>query len=98
MSDRIVVTTVINGEDTEFLADSRDSLLDALRERIGLTGAKEGCNNGNCGACAVIMALDTKLDVAATADAFETRAAVMKALQGHVRGKATYVGLFRRPQ
>jgi Raf kinase inhibitor-like YbhB/YbcL family protein len=45
-----------------------------------------------------IFALDTKLDVAATADAFETRAAVMKALQGHVLGKATYMGLFRRPQ
>jgi Raf kinase inhibitor-like YbhB/YbcL family protein len=45
-----------------------------------------------------IFALDSKLDVAATADAFETRAAVMKALQGHVLGKATYVGLFRRPQ
>jgi Raf kinase inhibitor-like YbhB/YbcL family protein len=45
-----------------------------------------------------IFALDTKLDVAATADAFETRAAVMKAAQGHILGKATYVGLFRRPQ
>jgi Raf kinase inhibitor-like YbhB/YbcL family protein len=45
-----------------------------------------------------IFALDTKLDVAGTADAFETRAAVMKALQGHVLGKATYMGLFRRPQ
>jgi Raf kinase inhibitor-like YbhB/YbcL family protein len=45
-----------------------------------------------------VFALDTKLDVAATTDAFETRAAVMKALQGHVLGKATYVGLFRRPQ
>jgi Raf kinase inhibitor-like YbhB/YbcL family protein len=45
-----------------------------------------------------VFALDTKLDVAATADAFETRAAVMKAVQGHILGKATYVGLFRRPQ
>jgi Raf kinase inhibitor-like YbhB/YbcL family protein len=45
-----------------------------------------------------IFALDTKLDVTATADAFETRTAVMKALQGHVLGKATYMGLFRRPQ
>jgi Raf kinase inhibitor-like YbhB/YbcL family protein len=45
-----------------------------------------------------IYALDTKLDVVATADAFETRNNVMKAIQGHVLGKAVYVGLFRRPQ
>lgn len=38
-----------------FLANERDSLLEALRDRIGLTGAKEGCNNGNCGACCVKM-------------------------------------------
>ena len=55
MSVRIVVTANINGEDVDFLADQRDSLLEALRERIGLTGAKEGCNNGNCGACAVML-------------------------------------------
>jgi carbon-monoxide dehydrogenase small subunit len=55
LSERIVVTATINGEQMEFLVDTRDSLLEALRERIGLTGAKEGCNNGNCGACAVVM-------------------------------------------
>ncbi len=55
MTSRIVVSTRINGEAREFLADERDSLLDALRYRIGLTGAKEGCNNGNCGACSVIL-------------------------------------------
>ena len=55
MSERIVISATINGEGQEFLADSRDSLLEALRDRLGLTGAKEGCNNGNCGACAVIM-------------------------------------------
>lgn len=55
LSERIVITATINGEEQEFLADSRDSLLEALRDRLGLTGAKEGCNNGNCGACAVIM-------------------------------------------
>ena len=52
---RIVLKTNINGEEREFLADERDSLLDALRERAGLMGAKEGCNNGNCGACSVIL-------------------------------------------
>ena len=45
-----------------------------------------------------IYALDTKLDVQPTADAFETRANVMKAIQGHILGKAVYGGLFRRPQ
>jgi Raf kinase inhibitor-like YbhB/YbcL family protein len=44
-----------------------------------------------------VYALDTKLDVAPTADAFETRANVMRAMQGHVLGKAVYGGLFRRP-
>jgi Raf kinase inhibitor-like YbhB/YbcL family protein len=45
-----------------------------------------------------IYALDTKLDVPAAADAFETRTAVMKAMQGHIIGKAVYMGLFKRPQ
>jgi Raf kinase inhibitor-like YbhB/YbcL family protein len=45
-----------------------------------------------------IYALDTKIDVPASTDAFETRANVMKAMQGHILGKAVYVGLFRRPQ
>ena len=45
-----------------------------------------------------IYALDTKLDVQPTADAFETRANVMKAIQGHILGKAVYGGLFKRPQ
>ena len=45
-----------------------------------------------------IYALDTKLDVPAAADAFETRTSVMKAMQGHIIGKAVYMGLFHRPQ
>ena len=54
-SEHIVVSCTINGEQQVFLANERDSLLEALRDRIGLTGAKEGCNNGNCGACCVNM-------------------------------------------
>lgn len=45
-----------------------------------------------------LFALDAKLDVQPTADAFETRANVLKAMQGHILGKAVYGGLFRRPQ
>ena len=55
MTDRMIVSATINGEPLEFLADQRDSLLEALRERIGLTGTKEGCNDGNCGACSVML-------------------------------------------
>lgn len=49
------VTTRINGEDVEFLTEPGISLLAVLRDNLGLTGAKEGCNNGNCGACNVIL-------------------------------------------
>jgi Raf kinase inhibitor-like YbhB/YbcL family protein len=45
-----------------------------------------------------LYALDTKIEVPASTDAFETRAAVMKAIQGHILGKAVYMGLFHRPQ
>jgi carbon-monoxide dehydrogenase small subunit len=55
MPNKTHVTAVINGEETEFLCEPRQSLLEVLRETIGLTGAKEGCNNGNCGACNVIL-------------------------------------------
>ena len=45
----------VNGEDRTVLADTRDTLLDLLRDRLGLTGTKEGCGNGNCGTCTVLM-------------------------------------------
>jgi aerobic carbon-monoxide dehydrogenase small subunit len=59
MAQRVHVSATINGEDTEFLCEPRQSLLEVLRDVLGLTGTKEGCNNGNCGACSVI--LDGKL-------------------------------------
>ena len=54
-SARVHVSAVINGEPTEFLVEPRQSLLETLRDVLGLTGAKEGCNDGNCGACSVLM-------------------------------------------
>ena len=47
------VTTKINGDEVEFLCDPEETLLDVLRDRLGLTGAKEGCGTGDCGACTV---------------------------------------------
>jgi carbon-monoxide dehydrogenase small subunit len=49
------VRTILNGEPTEFLVYPYQSLLETLREVIGLTGTKEGCNDGNCGACTVSL-------------------------------------------
>jgi carbon-monoxide dehydrogenase small subunit len=55
MNKKVQVQATINGEEVEFLCEPRQSLLEVLRETLGLTGAKEGCNNGNCGACNVIL-------------------------------------------
>ena len=52
---RTHVQTTINGEATDFLCEPRQSLLEVLRDELKLTGSKEGCNNGNCGACSVIL-------------------------------------------
>jgi carbon-monoxide dehydrogenase small subunit len=52
---KIHVTTTVNGDAAEFLADPRETLLDALRDQLGLTGTKEGCGTGDCGACSVIV-------------------------------------------
>ena len=55
MSKKVHVTTTINGRETDFLCEPRHSLLEVLRDDLQLTGTKEGCNNGNCGACNVIL-------------------------------------------
>ncbi|WP_421906172.1 (2Fe-2S)-binding protein [Mameliella sp.] len=52
---KVHVTTSVNGDEVEFLADPRETLLDCLRDHIGLTGSKEGCGTGDCGACSVTL-------------------------------------------
>ena len=51
----IHVSTKVNGDPVEFVCQPGDSLLDSLRDRVGLTGAKEGCGTGDCGACSVTV-------------------------------------------
>jgi carbon-monoxide dehydrogenase small subunit len=52
---RMTITCTVNGEERTAIADTRDTLLGLLRDRLGLTGTKEGCGNGNCGTCTVLM-------------------------------------------
>ena len=52
---KIHVTTKINGEQTEYLCDATHTMLDVLRDQLGLTGSKEGCGSGDCGACSIIV-------------------------------------------
>lgn len=51
----IHVSTKVNGDEMEFICPPDETLLDALRGRMGLSGAKEGCGTGDCGACTVVM-------------------------------------------
>ena len=55
MPGLVHVQTTINGNQVDFLAEPRQSLLECLRDVVGMTGTKEGCNDGNCGACTVIL-------------------------------------------
>ena len=49
------ITTTINGEPVEFLCEPQQTMLDVLRDQLNLTGSKEGCSSGDCGACSVIL-------------------------------------------
>jgi aerobic carbon-monoxide dehydrogenase small subunit len=55
MSAGIHVATTVNGDAVEFVCSPGETLLDVLRNRLGLTGSKEGCGNGDCGACSVTV-------------------------------------------
>ena len=52
---KVHVTTSINGDETEFLCEPHDTLLEVLRNELNLTGTKEGCGSGDCGACSVTL-------------------------------------------
>ena len=78
------IQTTINGDATEFLCNSDESLLDVLRDRLGMTGAKEGCGTGDCGACSVTM--NGRLVCSCLVLGVETEGAEIQTIEGMADG------------
>jgi carbon-monoxide dehydrogenase small subunit len=80
MAKKRVVSATINGEAVEFLCEPRQTLLEVLRDVLDLTGAKEGCGNGNCGSCTVLM--DGRSVTSCLVLAVEAEGAELKTIEG----------------
>jgi carbon-monoxide dehydrogenase small subunit len=83
------IQTTINGDATEFLCNSDESLLDVLRDRLGMTGAKEGCGTGDCGACSVT--LNGRLVCSCLVLGVETQDAKIETIEGMANGDDLHV-------
>jgi len=81
---KIHVTTTINGEPAEFLCEPQQTLLDVLRNELNLTGSKEGCASGDCGACSVIV--DGRLVCSCLMLAVESTGHEVTTIEGVARG------------
>ena len=81
---RTHVTCTVNGDEAEFLCNDDTSLLDALRDELLLTGAKEGCGTGDCGACSIIV--DGTLTCACLVFAPEAEGATILTVEGLAEG------------
>lgn len=81
---KLHVTMTINGEPAEFLCEPHETLLTALRDALGLTGSKEGCTTGDCGACSVIM--DSRLVPACLVLAGEAEGRSITTIEGIAQG------------
>ncbi len=80
MATQRVVTANINCRDRSFLCEPRQTLLEVLRDELDLTGTKEGCSNGNCGACTVL--LDGRPVVSCLVLAVECEGAAVETIEG----------------
>tara|TARA_B100000029_G_scaffold504519_1_gene583531 strand:+ start:142 stop:615 length:474 start_codon:yes stop_codon:yes gene_type:complete len=78
------ITTTINGDSAEFLCDMEQTLLDVLRDELRLTGSKEGCASGDCGACSVT--LDGRLVCACLVLAAEVEGREVTTIEGMANG------------
>ena len=81
----IHVRTKVNGDEVDFLCDPRETLLDCLRDKLHLTGSKEGCGTGDCGACSVV--LDGRLVCACLVLGVEVEGKVVDTVEGIAEGQ-----------
>jgi carbon-monoxide dehydrogenase small subunit len=83
------VTTVINGDPVEFLCQPNVSLLDVLRDELNMTGTKEGCGTGDCGACSVT--LDGRLVCSCLVLGVEAQGKTIQTIEGMANGETLHV-------
>ena len=82
--DQIHVSTKINGDPVEYVCEADETLLDVLRDRLGLTGSKEGCGTGDCGACSVV--LDGRLVCSCLVLGAEAEGRKVETIEGMAKG------------
>ena len=85
MSKKIHVTTTVNGDTHEFLCEPGQTLVDVLRNELQLTGTKEGCSTGDCGACSVM--LDGRLVASCLVLAVEAEGKTVDTIEGMAKGE-----------
>lgn len=85
---KIHVTTTINGDATEYLCEPEQTLLDVLRDDLSLTGSKEGCSSGDCGACSVV--LDGRLVCSCLVLAAEAEGREVETIEGMAHGETLH--------
>ena len=82
------VSTTINGDTVDFLCEAEETLLDVLRDRLALTGSKEGCGSGDCGACSVM--LDGRLVCSCLVLGAEAEGREVETIEGMADGKGLH--------
>lgn len=86
---QLQVSTTVNGDPVEFLCEPDESLMDVLRDRLGLTGTKEGCGSGDCGACSVT--LDDRLVCSCLVLGAEAQGREIGTIEGMAKGEDLHI-------
>lgn len=86
---QLQISTTVNGDPVEFLCEPDESLMDVLRDRLGLTGTKEGCGSGDCGACSVTV--DGRLVCSCLVLGAEAQGREIGTIEGMAKGEQLHV-------